>query len=273
MQVTGSNPNTAYSLSIRLSADGFSFSLHTPSQEEEFSFIPYATRSSISVTANLKNAIASEQILQKSYERVNIILCESRYTVVPVDEFEESRAEELFRYNFPDDDGTVVMFNTLPKNKAVLLFSVNKNAEAMIREQYPNCRFYHQMTPVIEHFYDKSFVGNNTKMFIYEHERCSDIFAFDRGRLLFTNTFPNRETDDSIYYYLFIWKQLAMSQENDEMHLVGTINNRQRLLTELRKYVRKVYLINPAMEFKHLKVAENADVPYDIKTLLLCSVQ
>jgi hypothetical protein len=129
------------------------------------------------------------------------------------------------------------------------------------------------MTSVAEHFFEKSYVGSTLKMFVYQHERCSDIFVFDRGRLQFTNTFPNRETDDSIYYYLYIWKQLGLSQENDEMHLVGNLRDRKRLLTELRKYVRKVYLIDPAMEFNNQKIAEKEDVAYDAKTLLLCTPQ
>ena len=73
--------------------------------------------------------------------------------------------------------------------------------------------------------------------------------------------------------YLYIWKQLGLSQENDEMHLVGNLRDRKRLLTELRKYVRKVYLIDPAMEFENQKIAEKEDVAYDAKTLLLCTPQ
>lgn len=273
MQVTGSNNITAYSLSIRLSADGFSFFLHTPSQEDSFTHIQYATKSTISITANLKNAFQSEDVLKRDYQRVNIILCDSRYTIIPVEEFDEDKAEEIFCYNYPEETGTMVMHNVLPKNKAVILFSVDKNTEQLIREHHPNCRFYHQMTSVAEHFFEKSYVGSTLKMFVYQHERCSDIFVFDRSRLQFTNTFPNRETDDSIYYYLYIWKQLGLSQENDEMHLVGNLRDRKRLLTELRKYVRKVYLIDPAMEFENQKIAEKEDVAYDAKTLLLCTPQ
>ncbi len=44
----------------------------------------------------------------------------------------------------------------------------------------------------------------------------------------------------------YIWKQLGFKQERDELHLTGELNEKEVLLTELRKFIRQVFIMNPA---------------------------
>ena len=45
---------------------------------------------------------------------------------------------------------------------------------------------------------------------------------------------------------LYIWKQLGFEQERDELHLSGDLNDKELLLPELRKFIRQVFIMNPA---------------------------
>ena len=51
---------------------------------------------------------------------------------------------------------------------------------------------------------------------------------------------------DRVYYLLYIWKQLGFEQERDELHLTGDLNDKELLLPELRKFIRQVFIMNPA---------------------------
>ena len=89
-----------YILSIRLSADGFSFSIHHP-QNEDVSYTSYAVNSSYSMTANVKKMLATMEELGHSYQAVNILIDTPRFTLVPFDLFEDEQTEEFFHLNFP----------------------------------------------------------------------------------------------------------------------------------------------------------------------------
>ena len=89
-----------YTLSIRLSADGFSFSVYHPQKTEDFLHASYMVNPSYSMTANIKKMFASMNELSQPYQQVNILIDTERFTTVPFDLFEDELTEELFHQNF-----------------------------------------------------------------------------------------------------------------------------------------------------------------------------
>ena len=54
-----------------------------------------------------------------------------------------------------------------------------------------------------------------------------------------------QRTNDRLYYILCVWKQLGMA-ERDELHLTGELYDKEQLLPELKKFIRQVFIMNPA---------------------------
>ena len=86
-----------------------------------------------------------------------------------------------------------------------------------------------------------------------------DMFAFDKGKLLLSNTFPCKQIPDKVYYMLYIWQQLGFSQEKDQLWLTGNIEAEEELMPELNKFIRNV---------KTFPKKEN--LSFDIQTLMIC---
>ena len=155
-----------YTLSIRLSADGFSFSVFNPLGEGELSFFDRKVEESLSLTANLKQTFREIEWLKHPYRRVNILMADKRFTLVPLEFFEDEQTETLFYHNHPKRENEIVQYNILRKNNAVVLFSMDKSARSFLCEQYPDVRFYSQASSFIEHFSSKSRLGNSRKMYV-----------------------------------------------------------------------------------------------------------
>ena len=84
-----------------------------------------------------------------------------------------------------------------------------------------------------------------------------DIYCFERGHLLLANSFSCTHTEDSIYYLLYVWKQMEFNQERDELHLTGILSDKEILMNELKKFILQVFIMNPASNI-------------DIQALLSC---
>ena len=84
-----------YTLSIRLSADGFSFSVFNPLGEGELSFFDRKVEESLSLTANLKQTFREIEWLKHPYRRVNILMADKRFTLVPL-ELKTNRRKHFF---------------------------------------------------------------------------------------------------------------------------------------------------------------------------------
>ena len=235
-----------YTLSIRLSTDGFSFSIYNPIHDDSFSVIEKEIDTSLSLTANLKAVFHESDFLGHSYKRVNIMLASKRFTIVPLDLFEEEQADLLFYHNHQKRENETVIYNILKKNNVVIVFGIDRSAYSFLTEQYPEARFYSQSTPLIEYFSVKSRLGNSKKMYVSVREEGIDIYCFERGHLLLANSFECSHTEDRIYYLLYAWKQLKFNQERDELHLTGTLPDKEILMNELRKFILQVFIMNPA---------------------------
>lgn len=252
------NKSEQYILSIRLSADGFSFSIHHP-QNEDVSYTSYAVNSSYSMTANVKKMFATTEELGRSYQTVNVLIDTPRFTLVPFDLFEDEQTEEFFHLNFPKKENETILCNILGKNNVALLFGVDKHTHQLLAEQFPQARIFASISPLLEHFHTRSRENDTKNLYVHFHASQMDVFAFDKGKLLLTNTFQCKQTPDKVYYMLYIWQQLGFSQEKDQLWLAGNIEAEEELMTELNKFIRNV---------KTFPKKEN--LSFDIQTLMIC---
>lgn len=244
--MTDFSKSEQYTLSIRLSTDGFSFSVFNPMGDGELSFFDREVDEGLSLTANLKQTFREVEWLNRPYRRVNILMADKRFAFIPLEFFEDEQAEIVFYHNHPKRENELVQYNILHKNNIVVLFGMDKSACTFLREQYPDAKFYSQASSFIEFFSMKSRLGNCRKMYAHLRKDAIDVYGYERGRLLLANSFACKETADRIYYLLYIWKQLGFEQERDELHLTGALHDKEQLLPELRKFIRQVFIMNPS---------------------------
>ena len=266
MQVTGSNLNPNKSLSIRLCTDGFSFSASS-NEGADFSFIPYNINPTVSLTANLREAVATVSILQQDYQNIQILL-DSPSSIVPFDRFDEEKVEALYAYNFPHRKGYTVLYNILSKSNTTLLFALDKNAYQYLNEIFPHARYYSVETPVIEYLTEKSKLRESQKLYVYFHEKTIHVYIFNNGKLYFANNFTYTDLNDALYFILQVWKVQGLNQHTDELHLLGHLPEEEKTRKELHRFIQHVYQNNPVAEFELSPEESKLQIPYDLQILI-----
>ncbi len=271
MQVTGSNYNLNNSLSIRISTDGFSFSAYLPTESQErFKHIFYPVNPDISVAANLKDALASLEIVRVQYHSIQVLI-DSPCCHIPSDGFEESVVADAFNYCYPAEQGKKVLYNILSRCNVVVLYCIEKNVYQLLVDYFPNAHFYSVATPVMEHLIEKSKARETQKLFAVFSPNKMLTLVMNSGRLLYANSFSATDINDYTYFLLHVWKSQGLNQFTDEMHIIGEFIQKNELVTELRRYVRQIYQVSPAAEFNRSEVATHPQLPYDLVTLLSTS--
>ena len=248
-----------YTLSIRLSADGFSFSVYHPQNKEDFYHDSYQVNTAYSMTANIKKMLASIKELSYSYQQTNILIDTERFTAIPFDLFEDEQAEDLFHQNFLQDENEIILCNILGKSNVALLFGMEKHAHQALIEHFGQVRIFACISPLTELFTPMSQEGNCRKLFIHFLAEKMEAFAFDHGKLLLVNSFKCHAIADQVYYLLFIWQQLGFNQEKDQLYLCGEMDTEKKVVTELSKFLRQISIL-----------PSNSDLPFDLQTLMTC---
>lgn len=267
MEITGIN-RTRQRLTIRISRNSLSFAAIDPSAEAEnpIFFEPCAVKNGISMAANLREAFKGAELPATGMTKARVLV-DTPVLMTPVELFDEQTMATTYHHAYPHTEQEAVLFNVLPDLNAVAVFAINRDLKLVIDDHFEDVQFIAALTPVWRHLHQRSFTGQRGKLFGYFHDQKVDIFAFRQSRFKFCNQFNTNHAHDALYFLLYVWKQLMLDAEQDEMHLVGDIPDRELLTEELKKYIQKAYVINPSADFNRAPATQIDGMPYDLMTL------
>ena len=255
-------------LTIRLSRNSLSFAVITANVEQENPLLyePYVVRSGISMAANMREALKEAELPTMGITKARVMV-DTPVLMTPVELFDEKTMAEEYHYAYPHTEQETVLYNILPDLNAVAVFAMNRDLKMVITDHFDDVQFIAALTPVWRHMFQRSFTGQHNKLYGYFHDKKVDVFAFRQNRFKFCNQFDTNHSHDALYFLLYVWKQLMMDAEKDEMHLVGDMPEQERFVDELKKYIRKVYIVNPTAEFNRAPATQVKDMPFDLMTL------
>ncbi len=259
--------NTKQRLTIRIGRSTLSFSRPTEDGTDVV-FEPYVVKSGVSMAANLREAFKNSELLMDHPPRVRVVI-DTDVLMVPVEHFDEKQMEAMYFHAFPQKEQVAIFFNVLPDLNSVAVFSMNKDLKLVIDDHFQDVNIVTAMSAVWRHLHQRSFTGNRNKLYGYFHEKRLEIFSFAQNRFKFFNSFDASRAHDSLYFLLYVWKQLQLEPEHDELHIVGEIPDQEWLMNELKKFLQNAYIINPAADFNRHPVTAIKSMPYDLQALFI----
>ena len=261
---TNEQANSLRRLVIRVGKGSLMFS--TTDDQSKVVFEQYPINSSITMAANLREALRTTDILAGQYQRT-LVMVESPVLMVPTDLFHEEEKTEFYFHAFTKKAQQVVVYTVLPNLNSVALFCIDKDLLAVINDRMTQPSIVAAMVPVWNHLHQRSYTGNHQKLFAYFYDRSMEVFSFSNNRFKFCNTYTVNNSNNALYYLLSVWKQLGMEPEHDELHFVGDVPDEEALTEKARQFVKRVFFINPSGEFNRAPVTQIVGMPYDLMAL------
>ena len=258
-------------ITLRIGRNSLSFAtFDTSDMVQPIIYEPYIVKAGIAMAVNLRTAFKSDGLVTSDINHADVLL-DTPQMLVPIEQFEESDIKALFDHAFParEQEQRIVQYNVLPNLKVVCLFAINKDLNSVLHDQFDHVQYIQAMTPVWHHLHQRSFTGPRNKLYAYFHGKHLDLFSFQQNRFKYCNSFEVSHAYDALYFLLYVWKQLHLEAEHDELHIVGDIPEQAWLVEELKRYLRNAYVINPAADFQQSPVTEIAGMPYDLMTLIV----
>ena len=252
-------------LTIRITQGGMSFSAVDPDTENQIVYENYVVKSGISQAANLREAFRNNDLLASGWTRA-LMMVDTPVVMIPVEMFSEDLKDTYYHHAITGHESDLVMHTVIPSLNAVALYSFNKDLKTVADDHFDDVKFTHVCVPVWNHLHRRSFTGNRQKLFGYFHDKQLDICAFQQNRMKFQNSYAASHALDAVYFLLYVWKQLGLDQRRDELHLMGTLPDREKMTGELKKYLKNVFVNNPAGEYNRAPITQIKGIPYDLVT-------
>ena len=258
------------SLSIRISSDGLSFCVYSPSDSPSHIYKVVTPRPVISMAANLKEALMTEPLLKERYKRVNVLVTTPSFTTMPVVDFDRDKIGDIYHFLFPNDSQAHVSYNVLRRSGIAIIFGLDRNIYKLITDDFPFARFYASASTLVEFFSDKSTGTGKKHMYVYIHDKEMTLYCIHEGRLLFVNNYPVQGVNDCQYFILNVWKQFGYDQLEDMLEIVDDGGMSEMLSEKIQYFIKETHLLDRDDDFRHTITYGNKIIPYDMQTLLIC---
>lgn len=196
-------------------------------------------------------------------------LATGAWACIPLECFRKEEAPRWLRliYSGGKETGRTY-YNILPHVETAVVFVVEGAVERTLKTQFPDVRFYHSMTMVMEKLSQMPRQGRRALYVCFDEERAA-VFAFDADeRLEYANEFPADVPENAAYYILSVWKDLGLDVRKDEVALLGAGALKEAAGRLLRKYVGVVRDVQAGDIYRKPLSAEGGAVPADVQALL-----
>ena len=236
---------------IRIGQESMSFSVTDANAIGGVATEPYDMNLGISMAANLREAFTTSEVLGRDCDTV-LVMVDSPVMLVPLEEWEQDDEAEqssiatakydMYHHTFSDvPKGDIIVSSILAELNVVAVYSVNKDVNTVVCDHYRDVRFAPMGMPVWQEMYRSRGTRDCNKLFVYFQDSRMEVFSFHQNRFRFYNCFSAAHAHDALYYILYIWKQLALNTEHDELHIIGKPVHKEWLEQEINEYIRHAH--------------------------------
>lgn len=255
-----------YRISIRLQPDGFSFSGYSPLQAESFfhAVVPFV--SGVSRVEAMQQLWNENSCLQWRYQQLFVQGGTSHYTWVPDEDLDDEEKAAWFAFSFADPESCCLSDTSVPGRHA-LLYGADQALYTWCCKQLTKPIFRHYLSSVLTLWQKQNQAASTAALYVLFHDGWIDVAAFRFGRLLFCNSFALRASENAVYYILYVWQQLGLQVEKDDLWIGG--KDVPEIISFLSAYVRHVRELAVPSE-AYLISSQWNEVPLEIISLFLC---
>ena len=260
--VTAGN-SEKYEVSIRLSPGGLSFAGMIPSEKDSFFYTETKIDRTKQTIQAIKDLFFAHPFFSYAYRRIYVICANRQYTLVPETIFVEKQKEQVMSFVFSVSDEKTI-HERLDELESELLFTIQPDVYEFFSRSLLRPTFTHAVTQLLIRWRKQNLTNFPKQLFVAIREDSMDIACFDKGALLFINSFHFDDPDDILYYLLYVWKQTGLDQQKDNLALYASPRIYQTLKDTLQTYLVQIEFVEPR------RTDDNVEVPPDITALFRC---
>ena len=187
----------------------------------------------------LKSFIKDDVYLNKNYKKVDLIFFNNKFTLIPDEFFDKKMLKQYFKFNNILNEHEEIHFNKIKQAKLSNVFTIPSDITTYLVNQFPEIRFLHQGTPLIEYYTENTKESKSTipTVILNIYKSSFEFSAVQSGKLLYYNYFKYKTDDDLVYFILNTFNQLDFDVNKVETIIHGSIEGDSSLHKNIKKYL------------------------------------
>lgn len=185
-----------------------------------------------------------DEWLKLNYRSVNVAFINQKSSLIPSAIFEENELEHYLRLNLEILKEEQLMYDKLLLSNLSNCFAVNQNWIEKVKNIYPNATFQHFSSSFIES--SVQYPATASIACVNFDNNQFEVLVKKNQELLFYNSFSYQTAEDVIYFIMYVFEQLELSNIETPLVLSGKIEKDSTIYQLLYKYIKEVDFIKIA---------------------------
>ena len=265
-----------YKLSVQLLHDGFVYCILDIDQNkyialESYSF-PYLSNND-QLCSEYEKIISGLDFFKNDFKLIKIIYSDSKVTLIPAPLFEEKEKNTYLNFTENISEGFEVNFDKLTNLDTYNVYAVPACIKNKLLEVFPKHKIFHNSSSLLENLLIQfKRQDKEKKLFLNVQSSHFEIIVLEGKKLLFYNSFAYKNSEEFIYFILFVFEQMNLNPENIELTILGELSQEGSLYEILFKYIRNIKFMTRNDSFKYSEAFQKipAHYFYNLLNLNLC---
>ena len=211
-----------YILSIRLTPNGFYFSIHCPSDTTVFYQKSTVFSSNVNYLKSLEKIVFDYSFFNHNYLRINVIHVNDRLTLVPTKYYDKKFESDILSFNLQNPImKTKAMSNGINNLDCQVIWELDESHHSFLSRSLLNPIFKSHLSILISFFYRLHNKSKSALFVNFNDNDLMDIIAFSNENLIFAKTFVAKEPLEYSYFIQKTWEVLNMDAKADSLLFSG----------------------------------------------------
>lgn len=207
---------------------------------------------------HIRSLLQGENYLIRQFSTVHFLYLNPVSVLVPAPLFRKDNPQAYFNFSSQIQPTDKIFFRKIPAIDAYTVFPVPEDFCNQVDIMLPDVRIFHQSSPQIqEAMSDSGHTGDPTRVLVCIHAGFADILVIRNGQLLLYNSFTSRNTNDLVFFILYMYEQFSLSQEETPLLLSGFPELFPGAIELLRQYLYRVVTRELPKSFAYSPVFNN----------------
>lgn len=165
---------------------------------------------------------AVSDMLRSTFAQVKVSVLDSRHLFVPADAFDDAYQQTYFRF-LPDDGIRDSAVSDIPQLDIKLLHQTSKLGLELFIERFPEINVYPSIQVLLRSVASYGIKTEGAVLTLDKQSSQMTLCCFNGGKLIYSNDFDLRSTDDLNYYLAAVFEHLQLVDQPLTISLSGDI--------------------------------------------------
>jgi hypothetical protein len=193
-------------------------------------------------------SVMTDEEFKFDYDSIVLTAGSERNTLIPVDLFNHTKADEVFKLNYPAPIDNLD-YNRIPELGIVNIYEMPLWIKSLFVIKFPRVKIVHPVTVLLKGVFNQPTFS--PKIHIYLEGSSFYLIITSKGKLQYYNRFDQAAVADMVYHILFVLEQKEMDQKKMDVMLYGVQPNWEKLEELQGFFANKVKIADKREQAEH----------------------